>query len=151
MGSLSFITNVISSLSRGSRGWKGSGLLCDFSAANSRNLKGSLCYSGPHIDTSPILNPLISFEGSREKTRARFKNVNNTHDQRGWALMCPSLRMMLFIFNCSTFRLVRHQDKFTLGAWQCCLEMRHGGTGNAESPTCSLLFLHLSEGFQSSG
>lgn len=43
----------------------------------------------------------------------------------GWALMCPPLQMMLFIFNCSTFRLVRHQDKYTLGAgsavWRCVM------------------------------
>lgn len=139
------------SLPSAEEGWKCSGFLCDSSAADSGNLKGSLCSSLPHNDTSPILNPLINFEGSREKTWAQFKNVNNPHDQMGWALMYPSLQMMLFIFNCSTYRLVRQQHKYTLGAWQGCLGMRHGGVGKAEYPTCSLIFLHLSEGFQSSG
>lgn len=144
--SLSFVTNLLSSLSWGR---KCSDFLCDFSAADSGNLKGSLCYSLPHNDTNPILNLLINFEG--KKTRAQFKNVNNPHDQMGWALMCPSLQMMLFIFNCSTYRLVSQQDKHTLGAWQCCLRCITVALGKLNIHRAHSFFSICQKGFRALG
>lgn len=67
-------------------------------------------------EMSPIPPPLINFQGSSEKTLAHLKNVNNNHNQMGWTLMHRYLQTILFIFNCSTYRLVRRENKYIFQA-----------------------------------
>lgn len=106
-------------------------------AANLGNREGFPSVTHCYIhEMSPIPPLLISSQGSSEKTLAHLKNVNNNHSQMGWTLMYRYLQMMLFIFNCSTYRLVRHENKYIFQA-NCLavlsrrLLMRHGLIGKA--------------------
>lgn len=86
-------------------------------AANFGNRKGVPSVTHCYIDEmSPIPSALINFQGSSEKTLAHLKNVNNNHSQMGWTLMYHYLQMILFIFICSTYRLVRHKNKYVFQA-----------------------------------